>query len=305
MASQNELLRDELAIAFGNILGHELEPLNARFETTLDVVYAFNLHYADVLLTIDVLDIEGLEIASPIIVLKTGAVIGSGDVVSADENGKYVVKIGIYNYSISKTGYETLTGTIDIKYIDAEVDKKFINVTLHKPCEVSLSVINSDQEEIVESTIVIKKGETIGSGEVVNIDEDGTYKCGIGTFNYSVSKAGYETFTGTFTVVAEDLDKTKTVTITLHKLCVVTINAVDESEVEVTDTAIVIKTGEVIGSGELVNSEADGTYKCGIGAYNYSVAKDTYVTETGIFTIEEADLDSTKAITVVLVVNVE
>ena len=32
-----------------------------------------------------------------------------------------------------------------------------------------------------------------------------------------------------------------------------------------------------------------------IGAYNYSVAKDTYVTETGIFTIEEADLDSTKA----------
>ena len=47
--------------------------------------YAFNLHYADVLLTIDVLDIEGLEIASPIIVLKTGAVIGSGDEVSADE----------------------------------------------------------------------------------------------------------------------------------------------------------------------------------------------------------------------------
>ena len=38
MASQNELLRDELAIAFGNILGHELEPLNARFETTLDVL---------------------------------------------------------------------------------------------------------------------------------------------------------------------------------------------------------------------------------------------------------------------------
>lgn len=305
MANQNELLRDELAIAFGHILGHELTPYQDRFETTLDVVYAFNLHYADVLLTIEIKDIEGEDIASPTIVLKTGAVIGSGEAVSADETGKYHVRIGTYNYSISKTDYETLTGTVTIEYLDAEVDEKLIQVTLRKPSVVSVSVLDVNEDEVTDTAIVIQEGETIGSGDVLVAEEDGTYLCGVGTYNYSISKEGYETETGTFIVLADDLDRTKMVTITLHEPCVVTIAPVDESELEVTDTTIILKTGEVAGSGTEVVAEADGTYRCGIGVYNYSVAKDTYVTTTGTFEIAVADLDQTKTVTVVLPIEAE
>lgn len=214
MAEKNELLRDELVIAFGNILGHKLMPYHT-FETTLDVVQDFNLHFLDVNMFFEVLDIEFEEIESPTIVVKKGTVIGSGAEVTPNEDGHFIVRKGDYNYSISKAGYETVSAAIEVKYIDADVCEKQVFITLHKLSEVSIVVTDSDNEAITGSTIILKKGSTIGSGDAVTPSEDGNYLCGIGTYNYSVAKDTYVTETGTFDIEEADLDKTKTFTIVL------------------------------------------------------------------------------------------
>lgn len=73
-------------------------------------------------LTIKVEDDAGQAIASPTITLKTGAVVGSGDIVSAVD-GKYPCSAGDYNYSVSKTNYVTKTGTLTITDADLNGDK--------------------------------------------------------------------------------------------------------------------------------------------------------------------------------------
>ncbi len=76
------------------------------------------------ILTFNVVDADGKAIDSPTIVLKKGAVVGSGDAVSAEDNGTYKLVVGTYNYSVAKANYTTKTGTLDI--IEEQLEK---NVT--------------------------------------------------------------------------------------------------------------------------------------------------------------------------------
>jgi hypothetical protein len=47
-----------------------------------------------------------------------------------------------------------------------------------------------------------------------------------------------------------------------------------------------------------VSVKTDGTYKCIVGIYNYSIAKDTYTIKTGTFTVTAAQLET--AVTVIV-----
>ena len=61
--------------------------------------------------------------------MKTGGTIGSGEAVSAID-GVYKVKQGVYNYSIAKEGYTTVTGTVTISASDIANGSKAVEITL-------------------------------------------------------------------------------------------------------------------------------------------------------------------------------
>jgi len=192
-----------------NITNKEVEG-----NTKGEIFEKINLQYANIALALAVIDSDGEDIATPTIALKTGAVVGSGDAVSAEADGTYTVKYGTYNYSISKTGYQTVTGTLTFGYDEAEAGEASAEVVLLTPAILTIAVI--DGTSAVEgATIVLKKGDTIGSGDVVNAEVDGTYKCLVGDYNYSVSKDTYDTETGVIEITVDDLETAVTEAVTL------------------------------------------------------------------------------------------
>jgi len=73
-------------------------------------------------------------------------------------------------------------------------------------------------------------------------------------------------------------------------VCLATIAIKDSvEETAITDATITLKTGSVVGSGDAV-TPTGGKYSLPEGTYNYSVAKEGYVTKTGTFNITEANV---------------
>lgn len=70
----------------------------------------------------------------------------------------------------------------------------------------------------------------------------------------------------------------------------VTISPKDSSDQPITGATVVLKKGSVIGSGEEVEAGEDGKYSCLQGTYNFSIAKDGYVTKTGTFEVTASDV---------------
>ncbi len=99
-------------------------------DTLGEVLENFNLQYEPVNMTFIVVDEAGEDIDAPTVVLKKGAVVGSGDTVTAETDGSYNVLYGQYNISVSKTGYTTKTAVITIGYDDARKKIKTVSVTL-------------------------------------------------------------------------------------------------------------------------------------------------------------------------------
>ena len=80
-----------------------------------------------------------------------------------------------------------------------------LDVTLLTFAQVTVGVKDSDEQAIDTPTIVVRKGATPGSGDVVSAVSD-KYPCLVGTYNYNVSKADYETEIGTFVIAKADLE---------------------------------------------------------------------------------------------------
>ena len=68
----------------------------------------------DVVLTVNVVDAAGDDIASPTIVLKTGATQGSGTAITAESDGTYELDGDVYNISVAKATYVTQTAIIHL-----------------------------------------------------------------------------------------------------------------------------------------------------------------------------------------------
>lgn len=58
---------------------------------------------------------------------------------------------------------------------------------------------------VTPTSITVKKGSTVGSGDAVTPGTDGKYGCKQGTYNYSITASGYQNATGTFSVSASDV----------------------------------------------------------------------------------------------------
>ena len=77
-------------------------------------------------------------------------------------------------------------------------------------------VCKSGSTDVTPTSITLKKGSTVGSGDAVDVDTDGTYHLVQGSYNYSIVAEGYVTKTGTFDVSASDVKAgTKSVSVEL------------------------------------------------------------------------------------------
>lgn len=65
----------------------------------------------------------------------------------------------------------------------------------------------------------------------------------------------------------------------------VTISPKDSSDQPITGATVVLKKGSEIGQGEEVVVGQDGKFQCTQGVYNFSIAKEGYVTKTGTFEV--------------------
>lgn len=107
--------------------------------------------------------------------------------------GVYAVKPGEYTYTVSKFGYETATGTINVATADVnktvtltELTKQTVTFNITKPEGVS-----------AEPTITVKSGSTqvyTGNGAVCRLPE--------GTYTYTAKLDGCDALSGSFVVKA-------------------------------------------------------------------------------------------------------
>ena len=118
---------DGLKQALENIAAKEVPG-----QTLGEVFENFNLQYDNIVLTVSVKDALDETIASPTITLKTGATQDSGDAVTAEANGTYVVKFGKYNIAVAKTGYTTKKAILDFGYDQARAKAAAVTVVLEE-----------------------------------------------------------------------------------------------------------------------------------------------------------------------------
>lgn len=179
-----------------------------------EVFEKFNLQYEAVELTINIVGSDGEAVSGATVAVKTGETVGSGDAVNAS-NGIYSIKYGAYNYSVSKTGYQTATGVVNVDYPDVKAGAVDVTVRLMTAAIVDFDIKDADGEAISGSSITLKTGAEVGAGTAVSAEQEGTYKCFVGTYNYSVAKDGYTTATGTITITEAQLETAVTVEVTL------------------------------------------------------------------------------------------
>lgn len=94
-----------------------------------EVLADYNAKTTTVPLTINVVDANGA-VTGATITLKEGDVVGSGTAVAAGSDGKYSVKLGHYNYSVTKVGYTAATGVVNVTADDIAACAVKVTVTL-------------------------------------------------------------------------------------------------------------------------------------------------------------------------------
>lgn len=93
------------------------------------VLADYNRKAAEVKLTINVVDAKGA-VTGASVTLKAGASVGAGSAIAAGVGNTYSVRYGSYNYSVTKVGYSTKTGVIEIGDADVRAGVKTVTATI-------------------------------------------------------------------------------------------------------------------------------------------------------------------------------
>lgn len=107
-----------------------------------------------------------------------------------------------YRYTVEKFGYETKSGTLNVKG-NADNDKK--SVTLKKLPVYKVNFTVEKAAEGQDSTPIFTVTSKDDKDADLEADEDGDYHLPDGDYSYSVSCAGYKSVKGEFTVSGKDL----------------------------------------------------------------------------------------------------
>lgn len=115
---------DGLKVAIKNMTGVQVDG-----RTKGEVLEDYIAKTTAIPLTINVVDANGA-VTGATVALKEGSVVGSGTAVNAGGDGSYSVRLGEYNYSITKVGYTTATGKISVIASDITKGSRIVTVTL-------------------------------------------------------------------------------------------------------------------------------------------------------------------------------
>lgn len=107
-----------------------------------------------------------------------------------------------YRYTVEKFGYETKSGTLNVKG-NADNDKKSVALKKLPVYKVNFAVEKATGGR--DSTPVITVTSKDDKDADLEADEDGDYHLPDGDYSYSVSCAGYKSVKGDFTVSGKDL----------------------------------------------------------------------------------------------------
>jgi gliding motility-associated-like protein len=183
------------------------------------------------------------------------------------------------NPSGNYTNTASVTSDTDDPTPGDDVDT--VTITPETPdYEVTITVVDENGDPIEGAIVTI-------DGEDYVTDENGqvTIELPDGEYDYTVNADGFEDFTGTITVVGEDVDETVTMTTETHTI---TIIVVDENGDPIAGATVTINGEDYVTdeNGQVTITLPDGTY-------NYTVVADGYHNNGGTITVEGEDVEET------------
>ena len=194
-----------------------------------------------------------------------------GTAVTAAETGVFVLDNGNYSYTVSRTDYDAQNGTFTVAGESQSIAVKLANQTY----TVTFSVTPGD------ATITVRNA----SDEVVpaTADNSKVYKLPNGEYTYTVSKFGFTSVPGSFTVDHADYT-VPAITLTGETTYAVTLTFKNSETSEVitvpaADVTITAADGTVIPTGTFRYTLPNGEYTCAVNTSGYyAVSKKFAVT---------------------------
>jgi uncharacterized membrane protein len=177
---------------------------------------------------------------------------------------------GGYFYNVSKEGFYDSPGNFSISgspvTIDVSLTPAFFEITFH---------VTSGGVDLADAIVTVGS-QSFPTNTLGNV----TFDLINGTYNYSVTKAGYDPETGTFTVnnVNQVIEVSMNVTvwnITFH---------VTSAGANLEGALVAVGTQQVT-----TNASGNALFILPDGTYTYSITKTGYVTQTGTFTVAGAN----------------
>jgi hypothetical protein len=145
-----------------------------------------------------------IEIGEGIIYIND-AVVTLGGVTNEPGDYQFQMPVGNYTYFVTKEGYLTVTGTVNVVDEDIEITV-FLVAGTNPTYTVTFAIADGESNPITDAVVTFN-GVAGGVGEYAFTDVEP------GVYSYSVTKDGFVSFAGTVTVTDEDV--TVPVTLTL------------------------------------------------------------------------------------------
>ena len=197
---------------------------------------------------------------------------GISKVTDTSGQASFVVKGNNYPYSISKSGYESVTGNYH------PTSNATVPIDLVRNTYTVTFVVRGANSALLQGakvTIGDQMKETDKNGQVVFLVPNATY-------NYTVSYPDYHDITGSFTMNSA----AQTIPIAMDQVLYDVTFVVTEEGI-ISAGATVRITNTVTGETQSKNTSSQGiaTFTYPKGSYTWQVSKNIYVTQTGSFTI--------------------
>ncbi len=172
--------------------------------------------------------------------MKVKIKMSDGSMVDADSNHTINLPVGDYTCYASSEGFLTEAVNFTVSEADVLGKSKDIQVTLNPACTLRFT---TNQGTAASDVIVTIEGQ--------NADVYGIFNVSPGTYNYSASSIGFNTATGSFDILQNDVtNKTKTININL------TPNPVSETMVDDNNSLIDYNMSGSFSQAESVNSSS-------------------------------------------------
>lgn len=212
------------------------------------------------------------ENAKPVVtfvVTESAAVAVEGQTAVENEPNVFVLEDGTYSYTVTKTDYQTASGTLTVDGKSQSVAVTLSPVTY--PVTFTVSPAGA--------AIVVKDKD----GAVCEATSEGVYDLPKGDYSYIVSKFGFTSVNGTFTVAGQTVE-IPAITLVGMTTYTVTLRFVDGKGAAVTPTAVTLTAAD----GTVVTPDSGFTYTLPDGTYSYVVDDSRYYKLEADFTVSGA-----------------